>query len=104
MMKVALYLATGFEEIEALTTVDILRRAEIEVDLVALGGNLQVAGAHNIKVIADTLIEEISHKGYDMIYRSYLCCPPCDWKDGIFRRQTGDLLSRCGIPSIWSCL
>jgi 4-methyl-5(b-hydroxyethyl)-thiazole monophosphate biosynthesis len=67
MMKVALYLATGFEEIEALTTVDVLRRAEIEVDLVALGGNLQVAGAHNIKVIADTLIEEISHEGYDMM-------------------------------------
>ncbi|MCS5421111.1 MULTISPECIES: DJ-1 family glyoxalase III [Psychrilyobacter] len=67
MKKAAVYLAEGFEEIEALTTADILRRAEIEVDLVAVGGNLQVAGAHNIKVIADILIEEISHENYDMM-------------------------------------
>ncbi|MEI6856636.1 DJ-1 family glyoxalase III [Psychrilyobacter sp.] len=67
MVKVAVYLVAGFEEIEALTTVDILRRAEIEVDLVALGGNIQVAGAHNIKVIADILIEEINHENYDMM-------------------------------------
>jgi len=67
MIRAALYLAEGFEEIEALTTADILRRAEIEVDLVAVGGNLQVTGAHNIKIVADTLIEEMSHEGYDMM-------------------------------------
>lgn len=67
MVKVAVYLATGFEEIEALATVDILRRAEIEVDLVALGGNRHVVGAHRIEVITDTLIEEINHMDYDMM-------------------------------------
>jgi 4-methyl-5(b-hydroxyethyl)-thiazole monophosphate biosynthesis len=67
MAKAAIYLAEGFEEIEALTTVDILRRGDIEVDLVALGGNLQVAGAHNIKVIADILIEKIDHEVYNMM-------------------------------------
>jgi len=67
MKKVAVYLAEGFEEIEALTTVDILRRAEIEVNLVAVGEKLEVVGAHNITVIADTLIEDIDHDIYDMI-------------------------------------
>jgi len=67
MVKAAIYLAEGFEEIEALTTADILRRADIKVDLVALGGNLQVTGAHNIKVIADILIEEIILETYNIM-------------------------------------
>jgi 4-methyl-5(b-hydroxyethyl)-thiazole monophosphate biosynthesis len=67
MKKVAVYLAEGFEEIEALTTVDILRRGDIEVDLVAVGENLQVRGAHNIKVVADILIKDISHEVYKMM-------------------------------------
>ena len=67
MKRVALYLATGFEEIEAFTTVDILRRADVQVDLIALGTNLEVVGAHGIKVIADILIEGITQGGYDMM-------------------------------------
>ncbi|WP_028857579.1 DJ-1 family glyoxalase III [Psychrilyobacter atlanticus] len=67
MKKVALYLAEGFEEIEALATADVLRRAEVEVELVAVGGNREVLGAHDIRVVADTLIEDISHEKYDMM-------------------------------------
>ena len=67
MKKVILYLAKGFEEIEALTTVDILRRAEIEVNLVAVGGKIEVTGAHNITVVADTRIEDLDHEVYDMM-------------------------------------
>ena len=67
MTKVALYLAEGFEEIEALTTVDILRRGEIEVDLVAVGGKIEVVGAHNITVKADILIEDLNYEIYNMM-------------------------------------
>jgi len=67
MKKVALYLAKGFEEIEALVTADVLRRADIEVDLVAVEGELKVIGAHNITVIADILIGQVSHEKYDMM-------------------------------------
>ncbi|UUV17740.1 DJ-1/PfpI family protein [Fusobacteria bacterium ZRK30] len=67
MKKVVLYLAEGFEEIEALTTADILRRAGIEVDLVAVGSKKEVSGAHKIRVVADTLIEDLSHEKYDMM-------------------------------------
>ena len=58
-MKTAfVFLATGFEEIEALGTVDILRRAGIRVITVSIMGELKVMGAHNIPVIADYLFED----------------------------------------------
>ena len=46
MKTVYLFLATGFEEIEALTIVDMLRRAEIDITTVSISRNLQVEGAH----------------------------------------------------------
>ncbi len=67
MKKVALYLATGFEEIEALATIDILRRGEIKVDIISIGDTLEVVGSHNIKVLADKLIENIKLSDYKMM-------------------------------------
>lgn len=66
MPRVLLPLATGFEEIEAITVVDILRRAEIEVVMGSLEG-LHVKGAHGIEVMADALLCELEHKDFDMI-------------------------------------
>jgi 4-methyl-5(b-hydroxyethyl)-thiazole monophosphate biosynthesis len=51
-----LLLADGFEEIEALTPVDYLRRAGIDVKTVSISGNLTVTGSHGVQVIADMLI------------------------------------------------
>ena len=47
------FLANGFEENEALVTVDLLRRAGLELRTVAVGGDNKVTGAHGIPVIAD---------------------------------------------------
>lgn len=47
-----LFLADGFEEIEALTTLDLLRRVGIEVTTVAVGKKV-ITGAHNIKIVPD---------------------------------------------------
>lgn len=55
---VYVFLADGFEEIEALTPVDIMRRADIEVKTVALD-SLLVRGAHGIEVRADITIEQL---------------------------------------------
>jgi 4-methyl-5(b-hydroxyethyl)-thiazole monophosphate biosynthesis len=52
-----LFLAPGFEEIEALSPVDYLRRAGIEVCAAALGGDLLVTGSHGISVRADRALE-----------------------------------------------
>ena len=54
-----LFLADGFEEIEALTPVDILRRAGLEIKTVAVGESKTVTGAHGIKVVADILEGEL---------------------------------------------
>lgn len=53
---VYLFLADGFEEIEALSVVDILRRAKIDVTTVGISKN-EINGAHGIKVFADTNID-----------------------------------------------
>ena len=57
-MKVYVILASGFEEIEALAVVDILRRAEISVTTFSLNNDIVVEGAHGIKVCADKIFED----------------------------------------------
>ena len=54
-----LFLANGFEEIEALGTVDVLRRGGLDVKTVSISDSNEVVGAHSVKVIADALICEI---------------------------------------------
>jgi DJ-1 family protein len=56
MSKVAVLLAAGFEEMEALAPVDLLRRADFEVDLIGL--EEYVTGSHGITVKADKMISE----------------------------------------------
>lgn len=61
------HLATGFEEIEALTAVDLLRRADIQVQSVSIEDKKEVTGAHNITVAADILFEEADYDNCEMI-------------------------------------
>ncbi len=66
MKKVLVPLAPGFEEIEALTIVDILRRAGAEV---VVAGTVQgpVEGRSRIKVLTDGLMDEVADTDFDMI-------------------------------------
>jgi 4-methyl-5(b-hydroxyethyl)-thiazole monophosphate biosynthesis len=57
--NIAVHLADGFEEIEAISIVDMLRRADLKVLLISINGTLEVTGAHQLKVIADCLFEEV---------------------------------------------
>lgn len=52
-----LFLAAGFEEVEALTAVDVLRRAGINIKTVSITSSLQVTGAHGITVTADLIYD-----------------------------------------------
>ena len=58
MAQVYLFLANGFEEIEALTPVDLLRRAGIEIQTVSITADRMVTGSHGIAVEADLTLEE----------------------------------------------
>ena len=52
-------MADGFEEVEALTVVDMLRRADIDVKTATINKDLVVTGAHNIKVVCDLYIDDV---------------------------------------------
>ncbi len=67
MSRAAIFFATGFEEIEALTVVDILRRAGIEADMVSVTGEREVTGSHKITVKMDKLFEETDFGGTDIL-------------------------------------
>lgn len=67
MKEAYLFLATGFEEIEALGTVDVLRRGGVRVSTVSITGELNVMGAHNIEVRADYLFEDASYDSADAL-------------------------------------
>lgn len=60
--KVYIFLAEGFEEIETITPIDILRRAEIECITVSTSNNIEVTGGHGITIKADELFNENSYK------------------------------------------
>lgn len=66
MAKILVAIADGFEEIEAISIIDICRRADIEV--VSAGvENKVLTGAHNIKIEMDKKIEDINSNDFDMI-------------------------------------
>ena len=64
--KIAVLLADGFEEGEALLTVDVLRRAGFTCDTVSVGEEV-VCGSHGIRVLADRLLAETDPESYDMV-------------------------------------
>ncbi len=58
MSRVYVFLAEGFEEIEGLTVVDILRRAGVETGMISIGEDRMVRGSHGIAVQADALLKD----------------------------------------------
>lgn len=64
---VYIHLAEGFEEIEALTPCDLLRRVGVEAKTVSVTGEKVVTGAHSIRVEADLLFEEADYDACTMI-------------------------------------
>lgn len=65
--KILVPLADGFEMIEALSVVDVFRRAGAHVDMAAVGDSLLVTSSHNVKVIADRKLFDCADEAYDLI-------------------------------------
>lgn len=67
MGKLAVFLAEGFEEIEALTVVDICRRCGLQADMVSVTGTNAVKSSHGVSVQADRLFSEVDFGEYEML-------------------------------------
>ncbi len=108
-MKTAyIFLAAGFEEIEALATVDILRRAQLNVVTVSVTDELEVVGAHNVGVLADTVVDCVEVGSED-----WLICPGgLPGADNLFNCKTlaemlqehnakgGNIAAICAAPAV----
>ncbi len=67
MSKIAIFFATGFEEIEALTVVDILRRAEESVEMVSITDERRVTSSHGVEVTVDKVFTEVDFNTVDVL-------------------------------------
>ena len=67
MKNLYIQLAEGFEETEAVTIIDVLRRAGLNVISVSITGNRMVKGSHNIEIKTDILFEEVDFTSGEMI-------------------------------------
>ncbi|MGN0167316.1 MAG: DJ-1 family glyoxalase III [Acetatifactor sp.] len=67
MSRLAIFFAEGFEEIEALTVVDICRRCGLDIDMVSITEEKVVKGSHGIEVKADKSFSEMDFDAYDML-------------------------------------
>ena len=67
MSRVCVFFGTGYEEIEALTVVDILRRQGIETKMVSVMNEKAVMGSHQIEVMTDCLIGDVDFAGEDVL-------------------------------------
>ncbi|MCI8632898.1 MAG: DJ-1/PfpI family protein [Lachnospiraceae bacterium] len=67
MKKVCVFLANGLEECEGLITIDILRRAGIEVTTASIHDERMIESSHKIRFEADALAKELSYEGFDMV-------------------------------------
>ena len=103
-----LFLAEGFEEVEALTTVDILRRAGLELKTVSITGDITVNGAHGITVNADTVFAKADTDNAQMLILpggspGWKNLDACDELIKALQKAADDgryIAAICGAPSI----
>ncbi len=102
------FLANGFEEIEALAVVDILRRADLEVATVSISNGYDVIGAHGIEVAADVMLSDIDADAEDYLIlpggmpgsdNLRACTPLCSMLQSHFKAG-GHVAAICAAPYI----
>ncbi len=108
-MKVFLFLADGFEEIEAIAPIDIFRRAGIDLVTVSVKDEKAVTGAHGVTVLADKLFAEVDFAGNDMLFLpgGLPGTTNLEMHDGLKMliekqaKEGGKLAAICAAPSIF---
>ena len=67
MSKVYIFLADGFEDIEGLTVVDLMRRAGIDIETVSIKNSREITTSHNIIMYTDRIFEGTDFSDADML-------------------------------------
>lgn len=65
--RVGMMVANGYEEVEMLTVVDLLRRAGMTCDIISVTGKKELTSSHKVTVIADLLFEDADFDSYDAL-------------------------------------
>lgn len=106
-MKVSAFLTDGFETVEALAVIDILRRAKIEVETVSVTGEKMVMSAQKIPVMADTLLEDADFENSDVLFLPggpghvhYMECPLLKDLLTAYNKEGKRIAAICAAPSV----
>lgn len=65
--RIGMMVANGYEEIEMLTVVDLVRRAGMICDIISVTGEKELTSSHQVRVLADLLYEDANFDGYDAL-------------------------------------
>lgn len=106
--NICVFFAPGYEEIEALTVVDVLRRAKLPVKMVSVDDTDVVTGAHGITVQMDTKLEALDFQQVEMIVlpggqpgtRNLEQCASLMQELELFHEQHRPISAICAAPSI----
>lgn len=109
MKRIAVFFAEGYEEIEALTVVDICRRCGLKIDMVSITEERQVKGSHGIVVETDLTYSQADFDGYDMLVlpgggdgtKKLEACEPLMEQIDTFYRAGKYIAAICAAPSIF---
>ena len=109
MSRIAVFFSTGYEEIEALTVVDLCRRAGIETVMVSIDTERTVTGSHGIPVQMDQTLAEVDFESLDMIVLpggmpgtiGLEGCAPLMEQVDRFYREGKYVAAICAAPSVF---
>ena len=108
MSKVCVFFGTGFEEIEALAVVDLLRRESIDTDMVSITDERTVEGSHGIRIEMDKVLGEVDFESTDVIVlpgggvgtKNLEACAPLMEQVDAFVAAGKTVCAICAAPSI----
>lgn len=108
MAQACIFLATGYEEVEMLTVVDMLRRAKISIDMVSITDQKEVTSSHNVTITADKTLNEVNFDEAEMLIlpggipgtpNLRACEPLCD-KLKEFAANGKKVAAVCAAPTV----
>ncbi|MCI5959677.1 MAG: DJ-1/PfpI family protein [Lachnospiraceae bacterium] len=109
MAKLGIFLATGFEECEALNVVDVCRRAGLSIDTISITDDKTVVSSHQVPVVADLTLREVDFDALDMIIlpggmpgtKNLEACEPLMQQLDRFYEEKKCISAICAAPSIF---